>query len=248
MKKVQICSYASIIVTLLVSLAFSTSASSASITFSTPPIPSMGSLRLVSAKNWALIPGDWRVGDTQKSPTSLDYTNLHNGDVSVKMGLWDGTHLRELDTKNEARADWNIPVNPGDHIIFKIWMKTTASSFGDTALQSGIRFGIDLYGNGGLRIIGIQTPDGTHWSPSSGDPSDYLQSLNYVHWNHDWEQRTMDFIVENQYPCDGQLGGTRGQYVTPTGIIGWTQVYSTAHGYTDNGIAWFADAELYINP
>jgi hypothetical protein len=246
MKKVQICSYASIIVTLLVSLAFSTSASSASITFSTPPIPSMGSLRLVSAKNWALIPGDWRVGDTQKSPTSLDYTNLHNGDVSVKMGLWDGTHNRELNTKNEARADWNIPVNPGDHIIFKVWMKTGTSSHGDTTRCSGIRLGIDFYADGGNQITGSSSPDGAVWTPSGGNPTN--RYLNYVNWGHDWEQRTMDFIVQSQYPRDGELGGTPGQMVTPTGIVGWIQVWSDSYGYNDNGIAWFADAELYINP
>jgi hypothetical protein len=58
----------------------------------------------------------------------------------------------------------------------------------------------------------------------------------------------MDFIVQNQYPADGVLGYPAGQLETPNHIAPWIQVWSDNYGNTDNGLAWFADAELYINP
>jgi hypothetical protein len=158
----------------------------------------------------------------------------------------DATKSREILAADKTQSDWSIRVKPGDHIVFRVWMKTNASTIGDTTPTSGIRFGIDFYVTGGNRITATQSPDGAYWTPSGGSPSN--QYLNYVNWGQDWTQRTMDFIVQNQYPSDGGGSYPAGQMVTPDGIVPWMQVWSDAHGNADNGIAWFADAELYINP
>jgi hypothetical protein len=246
MKKVQICGFTLIVITLLVSLAFSNSVSSALITSSTT-ISSVGTIQYTPATNFAVIPADWRIGETWNAPTYLDYNVLHNGNPSIRMEKGtDASKSREILDADKTQSDWSIRVKPGDHIVFKVWMKTSASSIGDTTPASGIRLGIDFYTASG-RINGIQSPDGSYWTPSGGWPSN--QYLNYVNWGSDWEQRTMDFTMPNQYPSDGLLGPyPAGQLVTPDRMIPWIQVWSDSHGNADNGTAWFADAELYINP
>jgi hypothetical protein len=63
---------------------------------------------------------------------------------------------------------------------------------------------------------------------------------NFVPWNTiGWTQRTLDFIVPNTVYAESNRAPH-----TPTSIIMWIQVLGT----TDNANAWFADAELYINP
>jgi hypothetical protein len=153
----------------------------------------------------------------------------------------DASKSREILCADKTQSDWCIRVKPGDHIVFKVWMKTNASTIGDTTPQSGIRLGIDFYTANGNQITGTASPDGSVWTPENGSPTN--QYLNYVHWGHDWEQRTMDFIVQNQYPSY-----PAGQLMTPDRMIPWMQVWSGNNENADNGIAWFADAELYINP
>jgi hypothetical protein len=207
----------------------------------------VGTIQYAPATNYAVIPADWRIGETWNAPTYLDYNVLHNGNPSIRMEKGtDATKSREILAADKTQSDWSIRVKPGDHIVFRVWMKTNASTIGDTTPTSGIRFGIDFYVTGGNRITATQSPDGAYWTPSGGSPSN--QYLNYVNWGQDWTQRTMDFIVQNQYPSDGGGSYPAGQMVTPDGIVPWMQVWSDAHGNADNGIAWFADAELYINP
>jgi len=244
MKRIRICYYALIIITLLVSLASSNSVSSAALT-SSATISSTGSV-YVSATNWADVPADWRIGETWCAPTYLDNSVLHNGHLSIRMEKGpDATKSREILAANFSDPGWAIKIKPGDHIVFKIWMKTSQSTIGDTTPYSGIRLGIDFANSGG-RITGSNSPDGTVWTPSGGYPINNF--LNYVNWGHDWELRTMDFIVQNQYPADGILGYPAGVLQTPDHIAPWIQVWSDSLGNVDNGIGWFADAELYINP
>jgi hypothetical protein len=237
MKKVRICGYALIIITLSALLAFSNYVSSASVT-SSIAISSSGSM-LVMVTNFADIPEDWRIGETWNAPTYLDITVLHNGDPSIRMEKGtDASKSREILAADFTQSDWAIRVKPGDHILFTVWMKTSASTIGDNSSTSGIRFGIDFYDNNN-RICAIQTPDGLE------NPTDW--QLNFVNWGHDWEQRIMDFTIPYQYAADGVLGYPTGQMVTPTQMIPWIQAWSNTNGNADNGTVWFAEAELYIN-
>jgi len=197
-------------------------------------------------KNFALIPDSWRIGETWCAPTYLDYNVLHNGHPSVRMEKGaDASKSREILCSDKTQPYWSIWAKPGDHIVFRVWMKTSPSTIGDTFPSSGIRLGIDFYSGAGGRITGSQSPDGSVPTPEGGYPSN--QYLNYVNWGSDWQLRTMDFIVQNQYPSDGSIYPA-GQMFTPDRIAPWIQVWSDAHGNEDGGIAWFADAELYINP
>jgi hypothetical protein len=202
-------------------------------------------------KNWAVVPDCWRIGETWNAPTFLDTNVLHNGHVSIRMEKGtDPSKSREILCADKTTSDWCIRVKPGDHIVFKVWMKTSASTIGDNTRESGVRLGIDFYapvgdGTRGTYISGTSTPDGKTWTPEGGFPSN--QYLNFVNWGSDWQLRTMDFIVQNQYPTD-PLTSNPGQLMTPDRIIPWIQVWSGTYGNADNGIAWFADAELYINP
>lgn len=238
---------AAVIIMLFVLLVFSSPTASASITSNTT-IYCTGVVQYNGAPaiNLAEIPYAWRIGETWCAPTYLDYSVLHNGHPSIRMEKGaDATKSREILAANYSDPGWAFHIKPGDHIVFKVWMKTGASTIGDTTLTAGIRLGIDFANSGG-RITGIQSPDGAYWTPSGGFPSN--QYLNYVNWGHDWEQRTMDFIVPNQYPADGLLGYPAGSLQTPTRFVPWIQVWSGDYGNADNGVAWFADAELYINP
>ena len=144
----------------------------------------------------------------------------------------------------ECNGIW-IELKPGDHIVFSVWIKTTASTIGDNSPQSGGRIGIDFYGSQG-GISPIITPDG---NPNSGDDDN-----TYVHWGtNTWTKMTMDFTVAPKYQYIYGSTGSTGQYpdgamVTPTAIIPWMQVWSGPHGAADNGVVWFADPVLYINP
>jgi hypothetical protein len=205
-------------------------------------------LGLVKADNinLAVVPTDWRIGETWNAPTYLDTSVLHLGNDSIRMERGDGTKSREILAANKTDDNWLIYVNPGDHIVFSVYMKTNASSIGDTTPNSGIRLGIDFSNSEG-RINGVQSPDGAYWTLEDGFPTN--QYLNFVNWGSDWTLRTMDFVVPSQYPSDG-FGGwfPAGQLETPMYMTPWVQVWSDVNGNLDTGIGWFADVTLYINP
>jgi hypothetical protein len=129
--------------------------------------------------------------------------------------------------------DW-IPIKPGDRIVFKCWMKLNAGDGSDNKPYDGARLGIDFYDNTGW--IGCT-------SALNGNPYPYQTDEEtiamYANWGTTtWTLRTMDFYVQNTY-----TGGPRGAQV-PTGMMPWIQVLPMR----DTGYAWFADAELYVNP
>jgi hypothetical protein len=246
MKRIQTCEFALVIITLLVLLASSNPNSSALIT-STKTISSAGTIQITTATNYAIVPDKWDLtGMYGTAVWYLDLSVLHLGHVSIRSEK-QGTLSRECLCLDLSNPDKTIHIKPGDHIVFKVWMKTGTSSIGDTSANAGIRLGIDFKDSVFGRITGIQSPDGAYWTPSGGYPSN--QYLNFVKWNTDWSQRTMDFIIPSQYPADGLAGGyAAGTMHTPYAMIPWIQVWSDSNGNADTGLAWFADAELYINP
>ncbi len=77
-----------------------------------------------------------------------------------------------------------IYVHPGDHVVYKAWLWTDASSIGDSNPRSGAVIGIDLYGSNG-RLAEVSTPDGTPTYPTY--PSSHLQDV--VPWgSYRWVQ------------------------------------------------------------
>jgi hypothetical protein len=192
--------------------------------------------------NLAPVPSAWRVGESWCAPTFIDYSIHHNGNCSIRMERGNDTSKsREILAKNQSSLTFNI--KPGDHVIFKVWMKTSPSTINDTSQSSGVRFGVDLMSTQG-RICALQTPDGSYWTMQNGYPAN--QDKNFVSWNSDWTLRVMEFTVQKEYPTDGLLGGAKGEMLAPVGMIPWVQVWSNTNGNLDCGVAWFADVELYI--
>jgi hypothetical protein len=187
------------------------------------PRPTTGPV--TSAKNLAVIPDAWGSGYYPTVPqyAFVDYSVTHNGNPSIR--LQRGGNIDPFGVID--RSIWTnlYSCKPGDHIVASIWIRTDSSS-GDM----GARLGIDLYG--GRYIV-------------DGYPGVHIDTTtNYVRWGTTtWTQRTYDFIVPSTTYTRDQTGASiPGTQIN--GILLWIQ----ARPGDANGNAWFADAELYINP
>ena len=127
-------------------------------------------------------------------------------------------------------------VVPGDHIVFSFWVKTGPS--------------------------GGQQPNAgsSYWNPAAGGGWDWFGSRGRiaalysnaqeedaagVPWNTGWTLCTINLIVPSTVAYDDSgLGSySSGQQVEPTGLI-----LTIGADVWDSGQAWFADAQLTINP
>ena len=213
-----------------------------------------------SSKNLGVVPDNWggyeTYGDVVYMPSScypdcpqithVDNSVLHNGHVSIRIdhhvdGV-DPNYAREVD------LDW-LAANPGDHIVFKCWIKTSPQAAGyanDLGYPwgSGGRIGIDFYDDN--RIGAIQSNPNGIAPVITGANWETVQAVraNYVLWGGDWSQRTIDFIIPQYVGSDG-YAYPNGEMHTPYGIIPWLQAWGNE---PETGVAWFADCELYINP
>jgi hypothetical protein len=179
-----------------------------------------------------------------------------SNDVLSKSVLYNGQDSIEIlpvgnsgNTYRECDGPW-IPIAPGDQIVFSVWIKTSASTLGDTSIFAGGAFGIDIYSNSG-RICGLNTPSGQEdWTPSGGFPTNSY--MNYVVWGTStWTLRTMTFTVPTTYiadQCNGGGGYSAGTAVVPTGMLPVLTVYSNVYGYADGGDAWFANIQVTVTP
>jgi hypothetical protein len=207
--------------------------------------------------NLAVIPDDWGqyaiFGDVVygRDPQIIhvDPTVLHNGNVSIRIDA----HQEGVDSNRYREVDTDfIPVKPGDHIVFKVWIKTGHSTLG----QDGVS------GNGGVIMFDYYSATHRLHEHSSDVPRSDVESWDkwnthlddpgvYVPFNSDWTLRTLDTIVPTQVMDD-----TTGQLATEpiAGIIcvmqgsGYIVTVGGTPYLQDQGIVWFADAELYINP
>ena len=150
---------------------------------------------------------------------------------------------------NAARECFGMGVNayPGDHIVFKCWIKIDALPVGYMAEgYAGARIGIDLrYQNqDGIIMYCLDTLEGTTYpvTPENGH-------ANYVHFGTvGWVQRTIDFIVPDAWFYTDLYTG---QAITPVQVNKlsmWMQVWSPLYQGDVPASAWFADTELYVNP
>jgi len=240
-----------VVITLLVSLAFSTATSSASTT-SSATISSSGTVEYAPIENLALIPDHWYIPTGGMAPAALDYNNLHNGHVSIRM--YKDPANPDLSREVNCNSwEWDTDVEAGDHVVFTVWMKIQPSTYGST--QGGIRCGIDYYKpsiphsyTGTFEYVtGTADPYGNIRDPSGAYPA--TNELNYVHWGSGWTQITMDFIVPDQITADGGFGNPLGQvFYAPFHLTPWIQIWSDEDGNPvgETAVGWFADAEFYI--
>lgn len=119
-------------------------------------------------------------------------------------------------------VDYWQTVKPGDHIIFSIWIKTSSSSLGLNGDSSyGGRIGIDFY----------DPVNGDQYGINRQYSVPLTRAGSFVPWGTStWTQFTYDVTV----PAGSHING----------MIPWIQVLQI----NDQGQAWFADAQLYINP
>jgi hypothetical protein len=176
---------------------------------------------------------------------SVEHTS---GLPSIK--LW--SHTDGVDYNYARELDFHpIDVNPGDHIVFSIWIKSTggSGSYG---------------GRNGMDIIGLVTGywNGnyeSHYISESWLPND----IGFVSWGSDWTQWTMDEYVPYDiygthcpwgadYYQDNTYGSlhvsdSSGNFIihlSATGVYPWLDARQT-----DNpNYIWFADPIININP
>lgn len=178
--------------------------------------------------NWATI-NDWDLTYSDHPQYAfIDTTVTHNGHSSIRIEQETADGVREIDLENP------VPVNVGDHVYFSMYIKTEASTTGsDGNHWMGARIGADMYAASGL--VGIDTLPRT-------DQQVYDNWVPYG--TSEWILRVWDFIVPSTYYTENlnneQLSPAQQiRYVWP-----WLQVIP----YADEGAAWFADPEIYINP
>jgi hypothetical protein len=228
---------------------YATGISSPSPTSTPTPVPTASPPP--SSSNLAIIPNTWggyayfgEIVYTSVSPPSANQISAYDtsvyrtaGQGSIRLDPYLG--LGE-NTGREADGPY-LTIKPGDHIVFSCWMKTTGSTAGlNGDPLYGARIGIDFYAN--RRITATQSPDGSTWNPITNV---YPVGQTFVPWGTStWTQVTINFIVAQTYLADGLAGYPLGQSATPTACIPWMQVMNPS----DGGPAWFADAQLYINP
>ena len=123
-------------------------------------------------------------------------------------------------------------------------MKTGHSTLGqDGVKNNGAIINWDWYGASGR--LHDHSSNNPYYDTTMDSAQAKGESVG-IPFNTDWTLLTLDCIVPNQVHND-ETGGVG----TPTGFVlcpcvSW---YNPATGgRIDDGTAWFADAELYINP
>ncbi len=190
--------------------------------------------------NLAIIPDKWAI--SYFSNLFLDSTNVHTpGKPSIRIEPT-GT---SGNTAREAWGPWYY-VSPGDHIVAKCWIRIDALPSGYTYEDfAGARIGIDLRnaasGRGAYCLASCEA--------STYPETDEMIKNNYVHYGTvGWVQRTIDFIVPSNYYTRDLYTGNTLPSMRVNSVSFWMQVWSGTYGNNEPGNAWFAEAELYINP
>lgn len=195
------------------------------------------------ATNLAVIPNDWGMN---RFPNI--FLDTINGEPAIRLER----HIEGQDTNNAREVDgrW-YKVKPGDHVVFKCLMKTEPSQLGDIDPASGARIGIDLWYSDAAPNWG--TKNYILWGISSDtyrNPQNYAANVaHYVPFGtSQLTQRTIEFIVPDEFFSIDYLTGEQITPVKPNVVIVWAQAWSSTNGGTDPAKVWFTKSELYINP
>jgi len=91
-----------------------------------------------------------------------------------------------------------------------------------------------------------------NYPSSSLDTTQGIQN-NYVNWGSTgatWVQRTFDFVIPSHYYSKDWYTGNSISPVQINEVALWFQIWGVQpnEDVSERGIAWFADAQLYINP
>jgi hypothetical protein len=121
--------------------------------------------------------------------------------------------------------------------VVSCWMKIEANA-GATPNWSGARIGVDLYdqNNGHNYLLGP-------WTPTPNESAGFVP-----YGTSTWTQRTIDFVVPDTAFTKDMLTGHTIPPTQANHFVIWMQVWDCVLGAGLSGNAWFADAELYINP
>lgn len=185
-----------------------------------------------------------------------DPSVLHNGKPSARCDgpPTSGNPWREVDFYQFIGGQYHFlwPVTPGDHVIFKFWMKTNPSTLGGSDTRAAM-FGWDLYGpSGRLWECACGFPATTNFVFTDGVGPDYVWSAyDYVPYGHSaWIQKTIDgYIPTKFFTRNDSYSSTPNPIPSQqvSSIIPWVTV-RPPYPSAEAGSAWFADPELYINP
>ena len=207
------------------------------------PSPSPSPINYASIDKWAPYTYE---PYSYPSPqiTFLDTSVLFYGQPTIRIDK----HHDGLDPNIYNELDLcMIPIEPGDHIIMKVWIKTDnlpnyVYNPNDWRTWGGARMVIDYYDDQHRAIVGMANPNGAVPQTDEGVRE------NYVMWNtSSWTQRTIEFVVPNKIPAAyvvyPPLVDRTPRYIAPT-----IQRLNPNNNPDAEGSAWFANPELYINP
>jgi len=188
----------------------------------------------MTVTNLADIPDDWSLTyGSGPQIIFLDESVYRNGPCSIRLE----PHTEaDVNTARECDGTW-YPVNVGDHVTASCWMKTGSATYnGANPEYYGARIGIDLYApnnNGGISIVDSYPHDG----------EEHVYSM--VNWGTTvWTQKTWDITIPSTFYTEDIFTETSISPAQVTQIVVWMQALPA----TFDEDAWFADAELYINP
>jgi hypothetical protein len=198
------------------------------------------------------------------SYASLDYSTLHNGNPSIRVGADYIRGTREVD------GAW-INVKPGDHIVMSCWVKTAACP-ASTDPQGGASFGWDFETTSSsaapnsLAIVDISS-DGTQAGHPTGAERGWgvgafgysingaagLSQVNgnivRIPWGTDWTLIVWNFTVPTTYYTYVTTGASypNAMPCNPVQIDTMVPWFEGRNLY-DNAYAYFSEPQLYINP
>ena len=218
--------------------------------------PLTSSTSKYSGANYAAIPNGWDLTyGTGPQIMALDYGTTHSGTPSIRLARHtsaDQNYAREVNTP------W-ITVSPGDHVVFRAWVKTGALA--NSNYDTGAFIGIDFYGKTGIldtqphgwyQVNGIWHSHGdknwvnNRWVDYPNTFSDVPASKFSMRWgNSQWTLLEWNLIIPSRtYTTTLPYGTPMGHSEQICGMIAWLG----ARTVSDNAYAWFADTQLYINP
>lgn len=200
--------------------------------------------------NLGVIPNDWVIYDNVPSSwtacSHLDYSVTHNGDVSIRI---DPHTSSDTDTTRESDGTY-YSCKPGDNIVITVWVKTTASGLHpDPSQYAGGSVGIDYYGHttAGYGILCATSSASSELGVPGwfGNAPGAIGSW-WVSWGSDWTMIGWNVTVPSTWCSYVSMGGTHlaCNSVQVDSFVAWLGVGSP----NNPGLAWFADAVLYINP